>query len=409
MDRITSPTVRHLAVAQALYVGSATVDLTVTGIVGQRMAPTPQLATVPFSIIFLAAGLSTFGISRAIGRFGHRATFTTFAAAAAASGCVSAVAVHSGDFWLFCIGTALIGVYAAGSGYYGYLAAESMPTARARAVATVLAGGLAAALVGPFLATGLRNVTATPYVGSYALVAVLGVAAAAWNFRLVAPPKAAIAATTSVPAERGRGFIALWRQPTLIRGVGAMTLAAWTMMAMMTAGPIVNHHVGHTEVQSALAIQLHLIGMYAPGFLVARAIGRLGERLIALLGAVLIVLAGLAAAVGTSLPLYLTAMFIVGVGWNLACSGGTALVASSYRHLERGRVQPVAESLNISAGVMGSLVAAAFASPAGWRWLGLICAALAAVTGAALAARRAPRPRSRSSHPSLEPSHRGAP
>ena len=48
--------VRHLAVSQALYVGGSTVDLTLTGIVGASIAPTPGLATLPFSALFVAAG-----------------------------------------------------------------------------------------------------------------------------------------------------------------------------------------------------------------------------------------------------------------------------------------------------------------------------------------------------------------
>ncbi len=112
------------------------------------------------------------------------------------SGCVSAVAIQFGLFWLFSLGTALIGVYGAGAGYYRYLAAESMPQARARAVTTVLAGGLVAAIIGPFLATALRDATPTPYVASYLLVAALGTAAFLWNRWLVVP--------TATPAPRWR-------------------------------------------------------------------------------------------------------------------------------------------------------------------------------------------------------------
>ena len=157
MSSRTSPVVRHLAVAQGLSIAGSSVDLTLTGIVGARIAPTPELATLPFSVIFLAAGLTTFAVSRAIGRFGHRRVFVGVAAAAAVSGCVSAAAIQLGTFWLFCAGTALIGVYQAGSGYYRYLAADSTPEARPRAVATVLAGGLVAAIVGPFALKHLRR------------------------------------------------------------------------------------------------------------------------------------------------------------------------------------------------------------------------------------------------------------
>ena len=162
---------RRLVPAQALYTLGVSVDLTLTGIVGHHLAPTPALATLPFSLIPVVAATTTFALSRWIGRRGYRRVFTFAAAVAVPAGLVSALAVQLHQFWLFCLGTALIGVYQAGAGYYRYAAAESNPTERARAVSTVLAGGLVAALVGPFLATTVSTLTPTPYVASYLVVA----------------------------------------------------------------------------------------------------------------------------------------------------------------------------------------------------------------------------------------------
>lgn len=376
----TSATVRHLVVAQGLYIGGSAVDLTLTGIVGARLAPVPALATLPFSSIFVISGLSTFLVARAIGRFGHRRVFVAAAAVAMVSGCVSALAIELGAFWLFAAGTSLIGVYAATAGYYRYLAADSTQGSRARAVSTVLAGGLVAALVGPFAATALRDVTATPFVASYLLVAVLGLAAAFWNRRLPVPPPVPSGPSVAVgPAPRRASEI--WRQPPLLLGTAAAVLAAASMLSMMTAGPLLGMAVGHSAVEAALAIQLHLVGMYAPGFLVVRVIGRFGETHVVLAGIALLLLAGLAAVAGTGLALYLLSMALIGVGWNLAYSGGTALITTSYATAERGRVQPVAEFVIITAQVGGSLVAALFATRAGWTVLGTAITSAAACLG----------------------------
>jgi MFS family permease len=388
---VSSPArvVRHLAIAQAFAVAGSSVDLTLTGIVGTVIAPRPELATLPFSLLFVAAGLTTFVASRCIGRFGHRATFVVSGVVAAAGGTVSALAIAHASFGLFCVGTALVGASNATVGYYRYLAADTNPEARARAVSTVLAGGLLAALAGPFVATAVRNLTATPYVASYLLVAVLGLGAAAWNSRLrlpAAPAPAEPGAPTAGPAPRPYGV--LWRQPVLLLGTTAAVVAALTMLALMTAGPILGLSAGRTPGEAALAIQLHLVGMFAPGFLVPRVIGRLGERRVAALGCAVILAAGLAAAGGAALPLYLTAMFAVGVGWNLAYSGGSAMIASSYRPSERGRVQPVAEVLGIAAQVGGSFAAAGFTTEASRRALGWATAGVAVLVGTLLLAGR---------------------
>lgn len=385
----TSPTVRHLAVAQAFYIAASSVDLTLTGIVGSQIAPRPVLATLPFSLLFVAAGLTTFLASRSIGRFGHRATFVAAGLVAATGGTISAVAIARGSFGLFCLGTAVVGASNASAGYYRYLAADTTPDARARAVSTVLAGGLVAALAGPFVATALRDVTRTPYVASYALVGVLGLGAAAWNSRLRVPPPTGAEPERAV-TEPARTYGELWRQPVLLLGTTAAVAAALTMLALMTAGPILGLSAGRTPAQAALAVQLHLVGMFAPGFLVPRVIGRLGERRVAALGCGVILVAGLAAAGGAALPLYLTAMFAVGVGWNLAYSGGSAMIASSYRASERGRVQPVAEVLGIAAQVGGSFAAAGFTTEASWRALGWATAVVAVLVGGLLLAAARP-------------------
>ncbi len=369
-------TVRRLVTAQGLAVLGTTVDLTLTGVVGARLAPTRLLATVPFSLIPVAAAVATFAWSRAIGRRGYGRAFVVAPAFAVAAGLVSALAVQLDLFWLFCVGTALVGVYQAGTGYYRYAAADAVPGARARAVSTVLAGGLLAALVGPFVATALTHATATPYVASYLLVAAAGLAALGWNVFLprrladLGRASSATAPPGDGPADAARTPAALWRQPVLLGGVGAASLAAFAMMSMMTAGPLAGTDMGHSADQAALAVQLHMVGMYAPGFVVARWIGRFGERRVALLGTAVIVLAGTAAVASLSMPAFVLAMAAVGVGWNLAFSGGSAMVAASYRPAERGRVQPVAEVVTTAAQVAGALSAGALATAAGWPALG---------------------------------------
>lgn len=382
--------VRHLAVAQAFFIAASSVDLTLTGIVGAAIAPRPGLATLPFSLLFVAGGLTAFLASRSISRFGHRATFVGAGLVAALGGTVSAVAIARGSFVLFCVGTAVVGASNASAGYYRYLAADTNPDARARAVSTVLAGGLVAALAGPFVATALRDATRTPYVASYLLVAALGLGAAAWNTRLRVPAPAVgtSAEGRASAADALRPYGVLWRQPVLLLGTVAVVTAALTMLALMTAGPVLGLDAGRTPGQAALAIQLHLVGMFAPGFVVPRVIGRLGERRVAALGCAVILVAGLAAAGGAALPLYLTAMLAVGVGWNLAYSGGSAMIASAYRPAERGRVQPVAEVLGIAAQVGGSLAAAGFTTEASWRALGWATAGVGVLVGALLLAAR---------------------
>ena len=377
---------RRLVPAQSLYTFGISIDLTLTGIVGAHLAPTRALATVPFSLMPVVAALATFGLSRWIGRSGYRRVFTVAPLAAVAAGLVCAYALHVGSFALFCVGTALVGVYQAGAGYYRYAVAEANPDARARAITTLLAGGLVAALVGPLLATAVRDLGPRPYVASYLLVAVFAALAAAWNARL---PRDLTHLTRTARHDEGapdplaRTRRALWRQPALLLGVLVTALAAVSMSSLMTAGPVAGTHMGHTEQHAAFSVQLHMIGMYAPGLLVARWIGRLGERRVAALGALVLAGAGLAT-LRPDLVAFVVAMTLAGVGWNLAASGGAAMVAASYRPAERGRVQPFAEVVVTVAAVVGSLGAAFATTTTTWPVLGALVTVAAVAVGAVL-------------------------
>lgn len=387
---------RRLAPAQALYVFGSSVDLTLTGIVGDRLAPSTALATLPYSLIPIAAVASTFLISRFIGRVGYRAVFTTVGCVAVVAGLVSAIAVQLDQFWLFCAGTGLIGVYSAGAGYYRYAAADASGTQRARAVTTVLAGGLIAALLGPFLATWVGGLLPVAYVASYLLVALFGALAAVWNALLprelgaphLLPAQRSDLADSTEPPASARPRRILWRQPVLLAGVAATSFAAFSMTSMMTAGPIAGMAMGHSEGEAAFAVQLHMIGMFAPGFVIARFIGRFGERSIAVAGAMLVILAGAAAACSTAQWAFLTAMFAVGVGWNLAYSGGSAMITDAYHAHERGRVQPIAEVITNGFQVVGSLSAGILATVPGWRMLGIGLIILSIVVGIGIVAVR---------------------
>ena len=377
---------RRLVPAQSLYTFGISIDLTLTGIVGAHLAPARALATLPFSLMPVVAALSTFALSRWIGRSGYRRVFTLAPLAAVAAGLVSAYAVHRGSFALFCIGTALVGVYQAGAGYYRYAVAEANPDERARAITTLLAGGLLAAFVGPFLATAASGLGSTPYVASYLLVAGFAVLACGWNARLprdlahlTGPRPSDEAAPTVAP----RSHRELWRQPVLVLGVLVTALAAASMSSLMTAGPVAGMDMGHTEQHAAFSVQLHMIGMYAPGLLAARWIGRLGERRVAALGALLLAAAGLAT-LRPDLVAFVVAMTLAGVGWNLAGSGGSAMVAASYRPAERGRVQPVAEVVVTAAAVAGSLGAGFATTSAAWPVLGALVAVAALAAGTVL-------------------------
>ncbi|OUL94341.1 MFS transporter, partial [Paraburkholderia hospita] len=118
---------RVLAVCQALYTSSVSIDLTLTGLVGYTLAADKSLATLPFSLITVAAALTTVFASFLMARIGRRAGFLLGAAIGAAGGAISVYAIFQQSFWAFCAGTATVGVFQAFAQYYRLAAADAVP------------------------------------------------------------------------------------------------------------------------------------------------------------------------------------------------------------------------------------------------------------------------------------------
>src|SRR5262249_60262929 len=117
------------------------------------------------------------------------------ALSAMAGGVISVAAMAQGHFWLLSLAALLLGVSVAFAQQYRFAAAEtSLPEFRSRAISFVLAGGLAAAFIGPLLARATVRLFETTYLGSYLCIPVLAVVTSALliGLRMPAPVEEAV-------------------------------------------------------------------------------------------------------------------------------------------------------------------------------------------------------------------------
>ncbi|AMV41958.1 MFS transporter [Paraburkholderia caribensis] len=377
---------RVLAVCQALYTSSVSIDLTLTGLVGYTLAADKSLATLPFSLITVAAALTTVFASFLMARIGRRAGFLLGAGIGAAGGAISVYAIFQQSFWAFCAGTATVGVFQAFAQYYRLAAADAVPAdAKSRAISTVLTGGVVAAVLGPALAAWSKDWLApVAFAGSYALVTGLGLlsmALLASLYRDAAPHMDAAA-----HREPARPWRAIVRQPIFVAALANNALGYAVMMFVMTATPIAAVACGHSIGDGAQIIQWHLVGMFAPSFFSARLIARFGVLRVIGAGIVLSALCGVLALRSTDLPHFYAALACLGVGWNLMFVGGTTLLAQSYRPSERAKTQATSEFTTFAFSALGSLCAGQMLAHLGWAAINvaifpfLALAALATIT-----------------------------
>jgi predicted MFS family arabinose efflux permease len=282
----------------------------------------------------------------------------------AAGGAISVWAIFHHSFVAFCCGTATVGVFQAFAQYYRLAAADAVGiAAKSRAISTVLAGGVVAAVLGPAIAAWSRDWFApVTFAGSYAVVTALGLASMVlllMVYRDGAAPGAGHASSHAAGArlEAPRPLAQIMRQPIFAAALANNALGYATMMFVMTATPIAAVACGHTIGEGAQIIQWHLVGMYAPSFFSARLIDRFGVLRVIGAGIALSAMCGVLALRSADLPHFYAALACLGVGWNFMFVGGTTLLSQSYRPSERAKTQAASEFTTFGCSALGSLFA----------------------------------------------------
>jgi MFS family permease len=128
--RYASGNVARLAIAQALAGANSTVVYATGAIVGNTLAPSPALATLPISVFVVGMAACTLPAGAIARRHGRRAAFLAGTGCGVLVGLLSALAVVLGSFWLFCAATFFGGAYAAVVLFFRFAAADCAPPER---------------------------------------------------------------------------------------------------------------------------------------------------------------------------------------------------------------------------------------------------------------------------------------
>ena len=374
-ERVQQGNIWRLTAAQALAGANSVVVYATGSIVGNTLAPTPMLATLPISIFVVGMATCTLPMGAVARRHGRRAAFLLGTGAGVLTGLLAMLAVMIGSFWLFSLATFFGGVYAAVVLSFRFAAADGVePKRRARALSLVMAGGVAAGVVGPQLVNGTMNLW-PPHMFAATFLAQAAVAAISAfiliGVRLPAPTAAEVAG--------GRPLSKIALQPRFIAAVIAGAVSYMLMNFLMTAAPLAMHICGHSQESANLGLQWHVIAMYAPSFFTGRLISRFGAGRIATMGLMLI---GVAAAVGLGgidVAHFWWSLVLLGVGWNFGFLGASALVLECHRPEEKTRVQSLNDFIVFGLMAIGSFSSGGLLSAFGWNtvlWVSFIPLAL---------------------------------
>ena len=352
-----------LACCQALLLTNAAGLISMNGLVGYSLVDTKTIATLGATTYVLGSALTTMPMSLWMARVGRRRGFMA-GALINIGGCGLAVtALWLRSFPLYCVATAVIGIYNAVGLQYRFAATEvAAPGDKARAISLVLAGGIGGGFLGPAITRWGRDLFAAPFLGSFMLLAVVALVALAVQSQ-VRVPKPSMAEQSG----GGRPLAQIVRQPVFIVAALAGGLGYGLMNLLMTATPLAMDFCSLPYAQAAIVISWHVVGMYAPGFVTGTLIDRFGVLKMILAG--IAVMAGGAAVAlnGNDLAHFLAALVLIGVGWNFMYTGGTTLLTESYAPGEKARTQGANDFFMFSIMAVSSFSSGALVSAAGWE------------------------------------------
>lgn len=356
-----------LATSQALALSAVVLSMTLAGILGAVLAPDKGLATLPIAAMVVGTAIASIPASMLMRRLGRRAGFLIGAAFGVAGSVLAATALHSQSFLWFVLGHLLIGAYQGFANYYRFAAAEAAgPVDASRAISWVVAGGVVAAFAGPQIGVWGRDwLPQDAFVGSYMAQALLSLAAMALLSRL--DLRKPVAAT----GEQTRSLRELIAQPSLRAAVAGAAVGYAVMIMAMTATPLAMLGCGFGTAEVKPVIQWHVFGMFVPSFFTGHLVTRFGAPRVMQAGFLLLIGHIAIAVTGLEFLHFLSALVLLGVGWNFAFVGATALLTRSYRPSEQTKVQAFNEGVVFSLIAVGSLGAGWLYDRFGWATLNL--------------------------------------
>ncbi|KAG8470202.1 hypothetical protein KFE25_008623 [Diacronema lutheri] len=362
-----------------------------------------RLATLPLGVFSSTATLAAFPVNALIRRWGAKrmAPIASLFGVGGAMCCFGGALLQahpSSTFALLIIGSSLQGVLFLYTLNLRFAAAAICPPAvRARTMSLVVGGASVAGVLARELSIVGRDWLAVPFSGSYVCLAFLCAAfllpASVADFTPFTPPPPATSAldVEGKAAERA----ALEAQPTparpartpiciLVRSphflVAALSTAVtYTAMAsLMAATPVQMSAVGFALHEGATVIQYHVAAMYVPCVLTGDLIQLVGAQPVVLCGYGVLMLGTVAYMWGASFSAFVTAMVLVGIGWNLAFLGASALLAAHFSPEDMPTVQLASDATATALLSVGVATATVILEDASWEALLYVHLALAA-------------------------------
>ncbi|WP_122687831.1 MFS transporter [Pseudomonas viridiflava] len=374
-DQLPPRTYLYFA-AQSINLTTAVMSVTMAAIVGSLLAPTLILSTVPYGFQFLFVLVATYPASRLMSRLGRKRCFLLGTIPLALSGIAGYCGVQANSFFLLIISHSALGIYIAVANFNRFAATDDLDQElKPRALSLVVAGGVIAAVAGPALTELLRDLNGFQAF-SLCYASFIGLALVSALITLCLPGDSS-ATRTSHASEAEAEEKNKPLGSVIVIAMAVAALGYGIMNVLMIQASMHMKHMHHDFSDVRLAIQWHVIAMFAPSFVTGAIIQRLGIKLTICSGLVMLTVCAAVNLGSSSYGAMTLSLIILGLGWNLTYVGGGALLAQSLANTPQAfRVQGKNDLAIAICATLGAFSPSLLLGYVGWSGTNIICITL---------------------------------
>ncbi|MED3727654.1 MFS transporter [Priestia filamentosa] len=367
--------------------------ITVGALIAQDMLGTDSVTGIPTALFTLGSAGAALLVGRLSQRFGRRSGL----AGGFLTGGIGAIgviisALTNSIGLLF----ASLLIYGAGTAtnlqarYAGTDLANS--TQRAKAISMAMVSTTFGAVAGPNLVDVMGefaiSIGVPALAGPFILAAVAYILAGLVLFIFLRPDPLVVAnailevqnTTDNTPSELSSHSLST-NKKGIFAGAAVMVLTQFVMIAIMTMTPIHMGHHGHGLNEVGLVIGFHVAAMYLPSLVTGFLVDKIGRTTMAIASGITLLASGLLAAMGPadSMGVLITALVLLGLGWNFGLISGTAIIVDATSSSTRAKTQGSVDVLVALSGALGGGVSGMVVAHSSYAALSIIGAILSLV------------------------------
>jgi MFS family permease len=160
----------------------------------------------------------------------------------------------------------------------------------------------------------------------------------------------------------------------VIVAIGSMVCGHVIMVMVMVITSLHMRNHQHGVPAISMMTSVHVLGMFAFSILSGRLADRAGRAPVIMAGAIVLMLACVAAPLSPAFAPITLALFLLGLGWNFCFVGGSSLLSDELSAAERARIQGFNDLIMGLVAATGSFLSGHVFAAVGYTMMGMIAA-----------------------------------